>query len=80
MSPPIRRGIDRLVKRSEPAIALFIADRGDDQQIARARRRDIGDPHAFGPFAPLLFRSLSINSQGAHRSKRVAQSLRSAST
>ena len=50
----VARRIDGLVQRTEPAIALLIAHRGNHQQIARACGRHVGHAHAFGELAGVL--------------------------
>ena len=50
-----RRRIDGAVQRAHPpAFVRLVADRRHDQQIARARRRHVGQAHAFGQVAAVL--------------------------
>ena len=46
------RRIQRAVQRAEPAaVPRIVAERRNDEQIARARRGDVGQAHAFGLIA-----------------------------
>ena len=47
------------IQRLEPAVALLVADRGHDEQIARAGRGDVGDADALGFLARQLRRRLT---------------------
>src|SRR5437899_11840807 len=52
---PASRWIQRLVQRGDPAIVERLSSNGrNDQEIASARRRDIGDTNTFGEIAIVL--------------------------
>ena len=62
-APRIDRGVER---RPASLVALRVADDRHDQQVARARRRDVGEPHRLGAVAAQLLLRCFEQSCGAH--------------
>ncbi len=52
VAPAARLGVERGVEHVEPALERPVADRGDDQQIARARGGDVGEADVLFLVAP----------------------------
>src|SRR5262245_24187617 len=54
-------GVQRAIERAEPAaFPRFVAECRDDQEVARARRRDIREANAFGLVPRHFFRLMLV--------------------